>query len=75
MERGNAPVQELTSGASGRIIPVFKGLRRGVLSREAIIPPPWAKLAVDKGFGCGESSVLASPEAEGRRLEEERRGR
>ncbi|PKA46835.1 hypothetical protein AXF42_Ash015729 [Apostasia shenzhenica] len=33
----NAPVEELTSGASGRIIPVFRGVGRSVFSREAVV--------------------------------------
>ncbi|KAH0448231.1 hypothetical protein IEQ34_022031 [Dendrobium chrysotoxum] len=37
MERGIAPVEELTSGASSRIIPVFRGVRRSIISREAAI--------------------------------------
>lgn len=35
MERGIAPVEELTSGASSRIIPVFRGVCRSIISREA----------------------------------------
>ncbi|KAK8939791.1 hypothetical protein KSP40_PGU009344 [Platanthera guangdongensis] len=34
MDREFLPLEELTSGASSRIIPVFKGVRRSVLSRE-----------------------------------------
>ncbi|XP_020587851.1 uncharacterized protein LOC110029764 [Phalaenopsis equestris] len=37
MERGIAPVEELTSGASSRIIPVFRDVRRSIISREAAI--------------------------------------